>query len=192
MTWFRRALYQPEFEKWGGRVGVQAAEEVFCLSSTMAAPYSSRPKSERLGMALWLLGRSISSLPKSQRISFLHAYSWYWRGGPAGGFLRSRRPYIEAAKAQNRSVAAQVDGLDLFSSEAAVPIIGYLSALEADCWDTTEGINACSTTYISRRIDSVSCLAKKPYLRNFNYSLRGIGNENKPSDWGLLGGKEVR
>lgn len=76
-----RAMYFPEFAKWGGIGGVRRAEKVFAASSRFALAMPATYWDRRYGLALLLMYRGVGMLPSDERLSFIYNYAWYWYGG---------------------------------------------------------------------------------------------------------------
>jgi thiopeptide-type bacteriocin biosynthesis protein len=125
----QKALYQPEYRKFGGRPGVELAHTVFAASSTaVMASFSPAYWPRRVGYAAVHLARAVDVLPPDQVTAFLHQYEWYWCG-------QGRHPQYTA---RVRSVATRIRPelaavvRDLLADPSATgPLLSYVDALRA-------------------------------------------------------------
>jgi thiopeptide-type bacteriocin biosynthesis protein len=123
---FVQAHYEPEYEKYGGAVGLDIAEELFEASSdlTLGALRQLRAPNDyiilMLGVARSMICQSLQS--ETDRKHFLQHYLWYWTGqdGPGAANLRLR---FRAASARRRAVLSERLG-----SLDNVPTVGGLIA----------------------------------------------------------------
>jgi thiopeptide-type bacteriocin biosynthesis protein len=98
---YTKSVYEPETHKFGD---MAAAEQLFQLSSETALDLlSTGSGGNRAALAAALMLALVEGLPREQRLSFLHQYSWYWSGGPA---KRSWSPVPSTARTR-----AKADGL---------------------------------------------------------------------------------
>ncbi|HYE75359.1 MAG TPA: lantibiotic dehydratase, partial [Blastocatellia bacterium] len=91
---FMKATYEPEYEKYGGPVGVSIAEKLFEVSSELALRAVSMPQPDWVTLGLRMMKSTIKAVhaePESQE-RFLKNYLWYWSGQdrPVANELRAR------------------------------------------------------------------------------------------------------
>ncbi|HXE11319.1 MAG TPA: thiopeptide-type bacteriocin biosynthesis protein [Bryobacteraceae bacterium] len=107
--------YEPEYEKYGGAIGVAIAEELFEASSDTAvkALLAIQNPTERFLLYLSLtrsLVQRFHRTPDEQR-RFLEYYLWYWSGQDRPGASQARQKLREAARHRRTFVRHQLDGL---------------------------------------------------------------------------------
>lgn len=94
-------MYEPEYAKYGGPVGVEIAEAVFDASSKLVLWVYEQgipSLSDRANLALVLMRLAAGTfLPTIDHMSFWTYYSWYWSGGSTGHGEALRRRFRAAA-----------------------------------------------------------------------------------------------
>jgi thiopeptide-type bacteriocin biosynthesis protein len=90
------SLYEPEYAKYDGQVGVDLAERVFQRSSEAAVRLATGRaadayRRDRLGYGLASIELATRWLPPARRRTFLYQYAWYWAGGRSGPLRDSVR-----------------------------------------------------------------------------------------------------
>ncbi|MFF7637521.1 thiopeptide-type bacteriocin biosynthesis protein [Kitasatospora sp. NPDC008050] len=86
-----KALYEPEFTKYGGPAGLAGAELLFQASSdTALGLFGATYWAGRFGYATLLTRLAVDLLPQAQHRSFLYNMRWYWTGqnGPHSALAR--------------------------------------------------------------------------------------------------------
>lgn len=107
--------YEPEYEKYGGTLGVAIAEELFEASSDTAvtALLGIQHPAERFLLYLALTNSLVERFhkPPDDRRRFLEYYLWYWSGQDRPGASQGRRKLREAAWQRRMFVTRQLAGL---------------------------------------------------------------------------------
>jgi thiopeptide-type bacteriocin biosynthesis protein len=107
--------YEPEYEKYGGTLGVAIAEELFEASSETAvkALLTIQDSSSRFLLYLALtrsLVEHFHQTPEEQQ-RFLEYYLWYWSGQDRPGSSQARRKLRDAARQRRLFITRQLAGL---------------------------------------------------------------------------------
>lgn len=120
---FRLSLYEPEYGKYGGPVGVHIAEELFEASSRLALQVidqKSEGLSQQANLAIYLMRQSVNAaLPEAEQPAFWDRYSRYWSGDDQlWSSLRTaarRRASIIRSTYQGLETAADQPGVEAYS-----------------------------------------------------------------------------
>jgi thiopeptide-type bacteriocin biosynthesis protein len=107
--------YEPEYEKYGGTLGVAIAEELFEASSeTAVKALLTIPDSSSRFLLYLALTRSLAEhfhqTPEEQR-RFLEYYLWYWSGQDRHGASQARHKLREAARQRRSFITRQLGSL---------------------------------------------------------------------------------
>ncbi|AYW78359.1 thiopeptide-type bacteriocin biosynthesis domain protein [Propionibacterium acidifaciens F0233] len=132
ITYVRRAVYVPEWVKWGGPDGVRWAEKVFAASSRFALAVPSTYWERRYGLALLLMRRGVDMLPPEQRVSFTYNYAWFWSGGDDPIISSMREVVRHGARRAADHLVGQMALWESSSGEWRSLMECYVQALEDD------------------------------------------------------------
>lgn len=108
VSYLRRAIYVPEWRKWGGSTGVRRAEQVFTASSRLALSTPQQCWNHRFGLALSVMRAGIDLLPVQQRASFTYHYAWFWAGGDSPGLPVTREAVRRGARVAQGRLAEEI------------------------------------------------------------------------------------
>jgi thiopeptide-type bacteriocin biosynthesis protein len=116
MPHYVAAEYAPEYEKYGGPVGVEIAERLFELSSERALEVALAgpelwPLRETLSLRMmWDLVRCFHPDEKSQA-AFLQYYFWYWSGQDRREAFSLRTRFTEVARSRAADIPEKLAAL---------------------------------------------------------------------------------
>lgn len=72
-------FYEPELDKYGGRIGVDVAEKLFQVSSEVSLEFIEYPISTMVAVAILLMTLTVKTmLPDRPLNEFWDHYAWYW------------------------------------------------------------------------------------------------------------------
>lgn len=133
------AFYEPEFDRYGGSVGVAEAEALFDTSSRTALALltgADAAVTRRRALALALMGRAVrAALPPAEQPAFWERYEWHWSGGGRPTAAARRDRYRQQARTRAGAAAEQV--AEVTGSPATGGLLdGYENALRALCGNT--------------------------------------------------------
>jgi thiopeptide-type bacteriocin biosynthesis protein len=107
--------YEPEYEKYGGTIGVAIAEELFEASSDAAVKALPAIQNPTERFLLYLsLTRSLLQrfhITRDEQRHFLEYYLWYWSGQDRPGASQARQKLREAARQRRMFIRQQLNGL---------------------------------------------------------------------------------
>lgn len=132
VNYVRRAVYFPEWIKWGGHEGVIRAEKVFATSSRLALAMPQNYWKERHALAMLLMRRGVEMLPPMQQLSFIYNYAWYWSGTNDPTLPTMQEALRQGARRAAHYLGEQMEAWECSSGEWRTHMELYLNALEQD------------------------------------------------------------
>lgn len=131
ITYVRRAVYVPEWVKWGG-LTASGRQKVCAASSRLALSLPATCWEHRHGIALLLMRHGIRMLPPEQRASFTYNYAWFWSGGHDPTIPSIREVVRHGARQAAVNLASQMKLWESSTGQWRNPLESYLQALEED------------------------------------------------------------
>lgn len=108
------ARYEPEYEKYGGAVGVRLAEQFFAASSELVLQVIKGQEPDGFSRHLLslclmeIMAEAICSTPQEIQMFWRH-YLWYWSGQDRPGAAEIRATFTRAAQARQTFLKRQLE-----------------------------------------------------------------------------------
>jgi thiopeptide-type bacteriocin biosynthesis protein len=169
------AAYEPEYEKYGGALGLTIAEELFQASSelTVKALLRVQKPSDRFLLTVGLT-RSLVwqfNATGADRRRFLEHYLWYWSGQDRSGAANMRQKLRDAARQRRTFISQQLSELanhpfiNSLIQEQEADLNRTRTALEAAQDEVTESPRRLSFDYLHMNNNRLGVLpSEEAYL----------------------------